>query len=58
MMDIFHRVEEPMNIPIPNSHLCTADVMDVLRASGKPLYEWEKAIDGAPLLSARCGGDT
>jgi hypothetical protein len=46
-----------MNIPNPNPNLTSADVLDALRASGKPLREWGRAIDGTPLLAARTGGD-
>ena len=42
---------------IPNPNLTTADVLDALRASGKPLQEWGKAVDGTPLRTARAGGD-
>ncbi|MCA1552859.1 MAG: hypothetical protein LC737_00620 [Chloroflexi bacterium] len=42
---------------IPNPNLSTADVLDALRASGKPLREWGKAIDGTPLFAARTGGN-
>jgi len=41
----------------PNPNLTTADVLEALHASGKPLYEWGQAIDGIPLLAARTGGD-
>ena len=46
-----------MNIPIPDPNLTTADVLESLHASGKPLTEWGRAIDGTPLLAARTGGD-
>jgi hypothetical protein len=39
-----------------NPYLTTADVLEILRDSGKPLCEWGGAIDGAPMLSARAGG--
>jgi len=41
----------------PDPNLTTADVLEALRASGKPLHEWGRAIDGTPLLEARTGGD-
>src|SRR2546423_3458766 len=34
-----------------------AAVIDALRASGKPLHEWGRAVDGTPLLAARTGGE-
>jgi hypothetical protein len=46
-----------MDIPPPNPNLTTADVLAALHASGKPLQEWGRAIDGTPLLTARTGGD-
>lgn len=46
-----------MNIPLPNPNLSTAEVLDALQASGKPLRKWGEALDGTPLLSVRCGGD-
>ena len=45
-----------MHIPTPDPNLSTAAVMGALRASGKPLHEWGRAIDGTPLLAARTGG--
>ena len=44
-----------MNDPDPN--LSTKNVLDALRASGYPLREWGRAVDGAPMLAARAGGD-
>jgi hypothetical protein len=41
----------------PDPNLTTAGVLDALQASGKPLQEWGRAIDGTPLLAARTGGD-
>lgn len=41
---------------IPDPNLTTADVLDALHRSGKPLREWGKAIDGTPMLAARAGG--
>jgi hypothetical protein len=41
----------------PNPDLTTADVLEALRTSGKPLQEWGQAIDGTPLLAARAGGE-
>jgi hypothetical protein len=41
----------------PNPNLTTSDVLEALRASGKPLHEWGRAVDGTPLLAARAGGD-
>lgn len=35
----------------------TKDILEILRASGKPTQEWGHAIDGTPLLSVRSGGD-
>jgi len=52
-----NEVIESMNRPHVNPHLSTADVLGALRASGKPLHEWGRAIDGTPLLAARTGGD-
>jgi hypothetical protein len=46
-----------VNIPTPNPNLTTADVLEALRASGKPLQEWGQAVDGTPMLAARAGGD-
>jgi hypothetical protein len=46
-----------MNIPTPNPGLTTIGIMEALRASGKPLREWGKAVDGTPLLAARAGGN-
>jgi hypothetical protein len=46
-----------MNIPTPDPNLTTSDVLEALRASGKPLREWGQAIDGTPMLAARTGGD-
>jgi hypothetical protein len=46
-----------MNIAHPNPNLTTADVLDAMRASGKPLHKWGEAVDGTPILSARTGGD-
>lgn len=40
-----------------NPYLTSTDVLETLRASGKPLREWGRAIDGTPMLSARTGGD-
>jgi len=37
--------------------LTTADVLTDLRAAGYPLKEWGRAVDGAPMLAARAGGD-
>ena len=44
-------------LTLPNPDLTTADVLEALRASGKPLQKWGRAIDGTPLLAARTGGD-
>ena len=41
----------------PDPELTTEDVLDILRASGKPLTEWGKALDGTPMLGARTGGE-
>jgi hypothetical protein len=41
----------------PDPNLTTDDVLEALRASGKPLHEWGRAIDGTPMLAARTGGD-
>jgi hypothetical protein len=46
-----------VNIPTPNPNLSAGDVLTALRASGKPLHEWGRAIDGTPLLAASTGGD-
>jgi len=46
-----------MDIPLPDPNLTTADVLDVLHSSGKPLHEWGRAIDGTLMLAARTGGD-
>src|SRR5205814_839047 len=46
-----------MPISTPDPNLSSAGVLDALRASGKPLHEWGRAIDGTPLLAARTGGD-
>ena len=46
-----------MTIAAPNPNLTTAGVIRTLRASGKPLHEWGRGINGAPLLAARTGGD-
>jgi hypothetical protein len=46
-----------MSYPPPNPDLSTADVGAALRASGKPLHEWGRAVDGTPLLAARTGGE-
>ena len=40
----------------PNPHIRTADVLQALRDSGKPLHEWGRAVDGTPMLAARTGG--
>jgi hypothetical protein len=56
-----------MNAPIPSStnqalpslpepDLTTAELLEILGASGKPLKEWGQAIDGTPMLSACTGG--
>lgn len=45
---------KPMNIPDPN--LTTKDVLNALQASGMPLHQWGRAVDGSPLLSAQTGG--
>jgi hypothetical protein len=39
-----------------NPYLTTADVLETLRASGKPTQEWGRALDSTPMLSARTGG--
>lgn len=39
-----------------NPNLTTADVLEIIRASGKPTHVWGRAIDGTPMLSARTGG--
>ena len=39
-----------------NPYLTTADVLETLRASGKPIHEWGCAIDSTPMISARIGG--
>jgi hypothetical protein len=41
----------------PDPNLTTVDVLDALRDSGYPLHEWGEAVDGAPMLAARAGGD-
>ena len=46
-----------VNIAPPNPDLTSRDVLDALRATGKPLHEWGRAVDGTPLLAARTGGD-
>jgi len=46
-----------MDIVSNQPDLSTAQVLQALHASGKPLREWGRSIDGQPLLSARCGGD-
>jgi hypothetical protein len=46
-----------MKVSSPNPNLTTTDVLEALRASGKPLHEWGQAIDGTPMLAARTGGD-
>src|SRR5262245_52856854 len=40
-----------VNIPTPDPNLSTRDVLAALHASGKPLHEWGRAIDGTPLLA-------
>lgn len=45
-----------MQTVFPNPDLTTAGVLEALHASGKPLHEWGRAIDGTPLLAARTGG--
>jgi hypothetical protein len=37
--------------------LSTAQVIQALQDSGRPLQEWGRSIDNQPLLSVRCGGD-
>lgn len=39
-----------------NPALTTADVLETLRACGKPSHEWGQAIDGTPMLSVQTGG--
>ena len=51
------RKGDPMQIPSPNPAMTTKDVIEALRASGKPVSEWGRAIDGTPMLAARTGGD-
>jgi hypothetical protein len=46
-----------VKVPAPDPDLTTSRLIDLLRASGWPLTEWGRAVDGAPLLSARAGGD-
>lgn len=46
----------PISTPRPNPALSATDVLQALRASGKPLHQWGQAIDGTPLLAARVGG--
>lgn len=46
-----------MDIPSPDPNMTTADVLDALHATDKPLHEWGTAIDGTPMLAARSGGD-
>jgi len=46
-----------MQIPSLNPNLTTANILEALRTSGKPLHEWGQAIDGTPLLAVRTGGD-
>ncbi len=41
----------------PDPTLTTDDVLDALNASGKPLTEWGRAVDGTPMLGVRSGGD-
>ena len=41
----------------PDPRLTAADIIAALKASGKLLSEWGKAIDGTPMLGARTGGD-
>ena len=37
--------------------ITTSDVTENLRASGKPLHEWGRAVDGTPMLAVRSGGN-
>ena len=46
-----------MIVLTPDPDLSAADVLSALRASGKPLHEWGRAVDGTPLLAARTGGE-
>ncbi|HCV22855.1 MAG TPA: hypothetical protein QF604_17495 [Candidatus Latescibacteria bacterium] len=40
----------------PDPALTTLDVQHALQASGLPLQEWGKALDGTPMMAARTGG--
>ena len=44
-----------MQTLFPNPDLTTAGVLEALHASGKPLHEWGRAIDGTPLLPRGLG---
>src|SRR5438132_875190 len=46
-----------MTFPSPDPNLSTADVLAALHASGKPLHEWGRAVEGTALLAAQTGGD-
>jgi hypothetical protein len=46
-----------MKIPLPDPNLTTADVLEIVQISGRPIHRWGQAVDGTPILSARAGGD-
>jgi hypothetical protein len=46
-----------MKVPLPDPNLTTPDVLETMRASGRPLHRWGRAVDGEPILSVRAGGD-
>ena len=46
-----------MDFPTPNPNLSTVHVIEALHASGKPLHEWGRAVEGTPLLAAQTGGE-
>jgi hypothetical protein len=46
-----------MTIAVADPKLTTSDVLDIMHASGRPIRQLGRAVDGAPILSARVGGD-